>query len=48
MLLSSESPEDQEKILNVAEGARTKYFFDWAVDHILTPKGDKLDFYDHR
>jgi hypothetical protein len=48
MPLLNESPENQEEILNVAEGAKEKYFLDWSVDHVVTPKGEKLDFYDHR
>ena len=48
MPLSNVSPENQEKILNLAEGTRSKYFLDWSVDHVITPKGEKLDFFDHR
>jgi hypothetical protein len=48
MPLSNELQANQEKILSVIDGARRKYFLDWCVDHIVTPKGVKLDFYDHR
>ena len=46
--LSKSLPKNQEKLTNIAEGAKVDYFLDWAVDHIVTPKGEKLDFYDHK
>jgi hypothetical protein len=40
--------QELEKIINIAEGTKQDYFLDWSADNIVTPKGEKLDFYDHR
>jgi len=46
--LSKQRAASQEKELGIIERNKVDYFYDWSIDNICTPKGEKLDFFDHK
>lgn len=44
---SKNNSDPNEDLASVLIGTRNDYLFSWAADNVVTPKGEKLDFYDH-